>query len=139
LIGHDIKPIRQRYLLHLLPNGSNQIFDNVSNFMTTDLPRVVRIIVSPRHECHLEINLSELGLPILATILIPEAPSELIVSVNGTRAHEELLGLLRGLWECEEEGCFRPAGEGISSWDKELASAFGGRLEENWRFNLEEI
>ena len=86
------------------PNGSNQIFDNVSNFMTANPPRVtLRISVSPRHECHLEIDLSELWLPILTTILIPEAPGELIVSVNGTRAHEELLRLLRGLWECEKE------------------------------------
>ena len=104
MIGHDIKAIRQRYLFHLPPNGSNQIFDNVSNFMTANPPRVVRICVSPRHECHFEINLSELRLPILTPILIPEAPSELIVSVNGTRAHEELLRLLRGLWEREEEG-----------------------------------
>jgi hypothetical protein len=104
----------------------------------------LRICVSPRHKCHLEINLGELRLPILTTVLIPEAPGELIVSVDGTRAHEELLRLLRGLWECEEEGFmdvvrFRPAGEGISSWDKELASAFRGRLEKNGRFNLEEI
>jgi hypothetical protein len=104
MIGHDIKPIRQRYVLHFHPNGSDQIFDNVPNFMAANLPRVVRISVSPRDECHLEINLSELGLPILTTILVPEAASELIVSVNGTRAHEELLGLLRGLRECEEEG-----------------------------------
>lgn len=84
MIGHDIKPIRQRYLLHLLPNGSNQVFDNVSNFMAANLPRVIGIFVSPRHECHLEINLSELWLSIPTTILIPEAPSELIVPVNGT-------------------------------------------------------
>jgi hypothetical protein len=105
VITHDIKPIRQRYLLHLDPNGSNQIFDNVSNFMAADPPRVaLRICVSPRHERHLEVNLSELGLPILTTVLIPEASCKLIVSVNGTRAHEELLRLLRGLRECEEEG-----------------------------------
>lgn len=71
--------------------------------MAADAPRVVRISVSPRDECHFEINLSKLGLPVLTTILVPEAASELIVSVNGTRAHEELLGLLRGLWECKEE------------------------------------
>jgi hypothetical protein len=132
MIGHDIKPIRQRYLLHLHPNSSNHIFDNVSNFMATNPPRVaLRICDSPRHECHLEIDLSELRLPILTTIFIPEAPGELIVSVNGTGAHEELFRLLRGLRECEKEGYmdfvrFCPAGEGISSWDKELASAFRG-------------
>ena len=107
-------------------------------------PVALHICVSPRHECHLEINLSKLRLPILTTILIPEAPGELIIFVNSSRAHEELLRLLRGLWEREEEGFmdvvrFRLTDEGISSWDKELASAFGGRLEKNWCFNLEEI
>lgn len=105
MISHDIKPIRQRYLLHLHPNSSNQIFDNVSNFTAANPPRVaLRICVSPRNECHLEIDLSELRLPILTTILIPEATGELIVSINGTRAHEELFRLLGGLRECEKEG-----------------------------------
>ena len=74
--------------------------------MTANAPRVTlpQIGISPRDKCHLEINLSKLRLPILSTVFIPEAPGELIVSVNSTRAHEELLWLLRGLWECEEEG-----------------------------------
>ena len=113
--------------------------------MAANSPRVaLHICLSPRHECHLEINLSELRLSILTTILVPEAPGELIVSVNSTGAHEELLRLLRGLREGEEEGFMDvvrswPAGESISSWDKELASAFRGGLEKNWSFNLEEI
>jgi hypothetical protein len=106
VIGHNIEPIRQGYLLHLHPYSSNQIFDNVTNFVAANPPRVVlpQIGVSPRDKCHLEINLSKLRLPILTTVFIPEASRELIVSVNTTRAHEELLRLLRGLWECEEEG-----------------------------------
>jgi hypothetical protein len=89
----------------LHPYSSNQIFDNVSNFMAADPPRVaLQIGVSPRDECHLEINLSKLWLPILTTIFIPKASGELIISVNSTGAHEELLRLLRGLWKGEEEG-----------------------------------
>jgi len=104
VISHDIKPIRQRYLLHLHPYSSNQIFDNVSNFIAANPPWVaLQIGAPPRDKCHLEINLSELRLPILTTIFISEATGELIISVNSTGAHEKLLRLLRGLRECEEE------------------------------------
>jgi len=145
MIGHDIESIRQRYLLHLHPYSSDQIFDNVTNFVTANPPWLaLQTGISPRDECHLEINLRKFRLPILTTILIPEAPGKLIVSVNSTGAHEELLRLLRGLRECEEEGLldirrFRPVGESISGRDKELASAFRGRLEKNRCFNFEEI
>ena len=105
MIGHDIEPVRQRYILGLQPYSSDQIFDNVTNFVAANPPRVaLRIGVSPRDECHLEINLSKLRLPIFTTVFIPETPGELIVSVNSTGAHEELLRLLGGLRESEEEG-----------------------------------
>lgn len=96
MIGHDIESVRQRCLLYLRPYRSHQILDHITDFVAANPPRVdLRVGVPPRDKCHLEINLSELGLPILTTIFVPKAPGELIISVDSTGAHEELLRLLR--------------------------------------------
>jgi hypothetical protein len=105
MISHDIEPIGQRYLLHLRPYRFDQFFDDITDFVAANPPRVaIRMGVSPRDKSHLQINLGKLRLPILTTVFVPEAPGELIISVNSTRAHEELLGLLRRLRKRKEEG-----------------------------------
>ncbi len=71
------------------------MFNNITDFVPANSPRIrVHIGVSPRDKGHLEIYLCEFRLSILTTIFVPEAARELIVAVNATGAHEELLGLL---------------------------------------------
>lgn len=62
-----------------------------------------------RHEAHLEVDLGELGLPVLAPVLVAEASRELEVAVRDARGDEQLLGLLGRLREGVEEG---PSGSG---------------------------
>ena len=97
------------------PHSFNQMFNNITDFVPANPPRIrtirIRMRVSPGDESHLKIYLCEFRLPILSTIFIPEAACKLIIAIDATRAHEELLGLLGRLRKSEKEGLldFGPA------------------------------
>ena len=65
--------------------------------------------------------LCEFGLSVGPQIFVPEASSHLVVLGDTTR-HEDLLVLLRTLWQ--RVGQTPPTG-----WDQELPRSFGGGLE----------
>ena len=105
MISHDREPPRQGDVLHLGPYSSNQMFNNITDFVPANPPRIrVHIRVSPRDEGHLKIYLGKFRLSVLTAIFVPEATCKLIVAVNATRAHEELLGLLGRLRKSEKQG-----------------------------------
>ena len=59
---------------------------------------------TPGNVGHFEIDLGEFGLSVLAAVLVAETLGELEIFINRTRANEELLRLLGGLWERVKKG-----------------------------------
>ena len=76
------------------------------------------------HKAHFHIHLSKLRLAVCTKVLIPEAPSHLIVPVNAAH-HQELLEDLRGLGQRIEFTVVNPGGNQI------VSCALGGRLGEH--------
>src|SRR3974390_2383914 len=79
---------------------------------------------------HLDVNLCELELPVGALVFVSEAAGKLIISLDATD-HQDLLKLLRGLWQGVERSGFTPIRH------EELARAFGSAFEKDWRFDFQ--
>jgi len=75
--GHDVEPE------NILPQRGHQTFHHSLHVLLDD-------------EAHLEVDLGELGLPVLAQIFVAEAADDLEVAIE-PRHHEELLEELRRL------------------------------------------
>ena len=82
-------------------------------------------------EGHLDVELRQLVEPIRAQVLVSEAAGDLVVALEA-RDHEQLLEDLRRLREREELALLEPRR------DEEVAGAFGRRLEEDRRLDVEE-
>ena len=91
----------------------------------------------PRDEGHLQINLSEFGLPVFPTVLVAKAPSQLVIPVDPARADQQLFGLLRRLRQSVEER--ETLSRAMASGYEELAGTLRSRPEEDGGFDFEEI
>ena len=82
-------------------------------------------------EAHLEVELGELGLAVAAQVLVAEAARDLEVAVDAGD-HQELLELLRALRQGVDVARLEPRRH------EEVAGAFGRRLDEDRRLDLDE-
>ena len=70
------------------------MFDDLPNFPATNAPWIaanlatIGRMISPGDPRHLQVDLRELWLPVLASILVPEALGDLIVFINRAGADE---------------------------------------------------
>jgi hypothetical protein len=83
------------------------------------------------NETHLEVELSELRLPVGPEVLVAEAPRNLEIALK-PRHHQYLFELLRRLWQRVELAGVDPARHQI------VARSFGRALDEDRRLNLKE-
>ena len=84
------------------------------------------------YKAHLAVHLGELGLAVGAQVLVPEALYDLVVFVDAAD-HEQLLEGLRALRQGVELTGVHAAGH------HEVAGAFRRGLDENGRFDVDEI
>ena len=82
-------------------------------------------------EGHLDVELRQLVEPIRAQVLVSEAARDLVVALEA-RDHEQLLEDLRRLRKREELALLEPGR------DEEVPGAFGRRLEQDRRLDVEE-
>jgi len=85
-----------------------------------------------RQERGLDVELRELGLPVGAQVLVPEAAHDLVVAVEAAH-HQELLEDLRRLRQREELAGVRARGHEV------VARAFGRRLGQHRRLDVHEV
>jgi len=107
MIGHYFECFWKCDSLDVTPDSPDELLYYFTNFTSTDSPDVCeilcsvridrRVIVPPRNESHLQIYLRKLRLSVLSPIFVTEAFGDLKVTIDTTRAYEELLWLLRGL------------------------------------------
>ena len=83
-------------------------------------------------EAHLDVHLGELGLTVLAQVLVAEALGHLVVALDAAH-HEELLQELRGLRQRIEVARLHAAG------NQEVAGTLGGGLKERGGLDLHEV
>ena len=83
-------------------------------------------------EAHLQVELSELELPIGPQVLVSQAARNLVVAVDAAH-HAELLEQLGALRQGIEAALMQPAGH------HEVAGAFGGGGHERGRLDLDEL
>lgn len=111
--------------------------------MTAYAPAIVLGIFwwTPGDVGHFEIDLGKFGLSVLASVLVAETPGKLEIFVDCTGTNEELLRLLRGLWERVKEGWMigiRLGGRSADpGWDEELASTLWRGFEQEGGFDFE--
>ena len=104
---------------HVLPQPGHQILEHVLHVLLDD-------------EAHLDVDLGELGLAILAQVLVAEAADDLEVAIEA-RHHEELLEELRRLGQGVE------LARGKARRHQEVARAAGRVLDQEGRFDLQEL
>lgn len=87
--------------MNILPNVANERLDYGADLVAAYSPRIVGgdLGGTPGNEGHFEIDLGKFWLPVLAAVFIAETLGELEIFIHSARADEELLRLLRGLWE----------------------------------------
>ena len=118
VVGHARKRSGDLDSEHLAPERPHQLLDHGEHVVLRD-------------EGHLQVDLGELGLPVEAQVLVPEALDDLEVPVEPGH-HEELLEELRALRQRVELPRLQPRRH------EEVARAAGRVLDQEGRLELEE-
>lgn len=97
-VRHDFECSGQLNPLHIKPDLAYQTFNDLPDFSASNPPSVIvrpsGELIAPGYPRHLQIDLGELRLSVLAPIFVTETARDLIIPVDRARCDEQLFGLL---------------------------------------------